>query len=45
MFDIDFLACYIEKSNIEFDKPIYVGFIVLELSKEFTYDFYYNKLR
>lgn len=39
MFEEDFIACHIEKTNIQFDKPIYIRFIVLNLSKHFMYNF------
>ena len=32
------------KASVCLNKPIYVGFCVLELSKLVMYDFYYNKL-
>ena len=34
-----------EKEKTVFDKPIYLGFTVLELSKLLMYEFYYNKLQ
>ena len=34
-----------DKDKTVFDKPIYLGFLVLELSKLLMYEFYYNKLQ
>ena len=34
-----------EHAEVYFNKPIYIGFAVLEHSKHHMYDFYYNKLR
>lgn len=45
IFDEDFLACHMRKQKIKFEKPIYVGFSVLDLSKHLMYGFYYEKLK
>ena len=34
-----------DKEKTVFDKPIYLGFTVLELSKLLLYELYYNKLQ
>ena len=38
----DFVAIQEIKPILTLDKPIYVGFSVLELSKHFMYEFHYN---
>lgn len=38
-------AVSLQKSDVHFSKPIYVGFAVLEISKELMYDFNYNVMR
>ena len=42
MFDKDFVAIHKIKPVFIRNKPIYVGFTVLELSKWLMYDFHYN---
>ncbi|CAI6348108.1 unnamed protein product [Macrosiphum euphorbiae] len=38
-------AVSLQHSDIRFSKPIYVGFAVLEISKELMYDYHYNVMR
>ena len=37
-------AIQVNKTQLTVNKPIYVGFSVLDLSKYLMYDWYYNKL-
>ena len=39
------VSTYLKKKQQFFDKPIYLGFTVLELSKLLLYEFYYNTLK
>ena len=41
----EFSVCKNDKEKTVFDKPIYLGFSVLELSKMLMYEFYYHKLQ
>ena len=42
IFDKNFAAIYEIKPVLTINKPIYVGFTVLKLSKWLMYDFHYN---
>ena len=42
IFDENFVAVHMKKVTLTLNKPIYVGFIVLELSKTLMYDWHYN---
>ena len=45
IFGKDYAAIYEIKSVLMLNKPIYVGFTVLELSKWLMYDFHYNFIK
>lgn len=45
IFDENLVAIELKKTNLILNKPIYIGFTVLELSKKFMYDFYYDYVK
>ncbi|XP_071056426.1 uncharacterized protein [Onthophagus taurus] len=45
VFTETFSAIQMERLHVVYDKPLYVGFTVLELSKLLMYDFYYDFLK
>ena len=45
LFDKDYAAIHEIKSFLVLNKPIYVGFTVLDLSKWNMYDFHYNFIK
>ena len=44
IFSEDLVGVHLGKTEIKLIKPTYVGFSILDLSKTFMYDFYYNKM-
>ena len=45
IYDEQFVAVHKNKLEVVLDKPIIVGFCILDLSKHHMYDFYYNVLK
>ena len=45
MFNKELVAVEVGKANIVLDKPIYVGFAILDLSKYLMYDFHHNVMQ
>jgi len=45
IFSENLIACHMKKTKLRFDKPIYVGMTILELSKTLMYDFHYNHIK
>jgi hypothetical protein len=42
IFGNNLVACHMIRTKLIFDKPIYVGMIILDISKILMYDFHYN---
>ena len=45
LFDKDYVAIHEIKPDLVLNKPIYVGFTILDLSKWMMYDFHYNFIK
>ena len=42
IFDENLIAVHMKKKKIYFNKPVYLGMSILDLSKSLMYDFHYN---
>ena len=45
IFSKKLVACHMQKTKIYFNKPIYVGQAILDLSKTLMFDFHYNYIK
>lgn len=45
VFDENLIAVELKKTEIFFNKPIYIGLCVLDLSKTLLYKFHYNFMK
>ena len=44
IFDKNLIAVHMKKSKLYLSKPVYLGMIILDLSKSLMYDFHYNNI-
>lgn len=45
VFSENLIAVQLNKVRVFYDKPIYLGFCVLDISKTLMYDFHYNYIQ
>ena len=45
IFAENLVAIHMRKTKIVFNKPIYIGMSILDISKDCMYDFYYNVMK
>ena len=45
IYSNNLMAIHMHKDSIKFDKPIYVGFAILDISKIIMYNFHYNVMK
>ena len=45
IFDENLIANHVKKTKLYFNKPVYLGMSILDLSKSLMYDFHYNYIR
>ena len=45
IFDENLIAVHMKKTKLSFNKPVYLGMSILDLSKSLMYDFHYNYIK
>ena len=45
IFDENLIAVHMKKTKLYFNKPVYLGMNILDLSKSLMYDFHYNYIK